>query len=504
MGRDIDLTDGGVASFLEDVANGVAAATLVAPADLTGAAGSYAMELLDELPAGTEFLQINAAGKWTTNAGSAGSLNAAYNNGGSGAGRVITADNGAVEINTPAASGNNVLRLTQADNQTCLFINKTGTGIGNAAHITDAGTGTSLLVVKTGPSGLAALISGDGASLSVGTLVDIQGDSANGALSVSSLDVGTNPVIHTSQFGAGVALHVDNSGNAFEAIVRLESGSGVTDAKLEFVQNAVRRWEIGYDQTALAFVLGRLSFANPSISVDDTTGLVNILQSLVVSRTTNNDCLFVTKTAVGAGALIVLANSGVGNDITADSWDVDANGNPSFGLNTDSLNHSVTIPCGTGQASSILMGVAGIGGTGLLTMQWAVDTDQLVFITGDVGTFVFRENGLVLGNPGGTYSGTNSLILQNGTAPTAGPSNSVVLYSEDVAASAELKVRDEANNITVLSPHTERHGHKLSEAHAWSFYSERDGKYIWVDMLRVVRLLEGLTGEELAFMGEAA
>ena len=61
MGRDIDHTDGGVAIFREDVANGQAAATLVAPADLTGASGSYDMELLDELPAGTEFLQIDAS-----------------------------------------------------------------------------------------------------------------------------------------------------------------------------------------------------------------------------------------------------------------------------------------------------------------------------------------------------------------------------------------------------------------------------------------------------------
>jgi hypothetical protein len=64
--------------------------------------------------------------------------------------------------------------------------------------------------------------------------------------------------------------------NAFEAIVRLESGSGVVDAKVEFVQNSIRRWEIGYDESASAFVLGRLSFATPVFFVEDAAGDVGI------------------------------------------------------------------------------------------------------------------------------------------------------------------------------------------------------------------------------------
>lgn len=46
---------------------------------------------------------------------------------------------------------------------------------------------------------------------------------------------------------------------------------------------------------------------------------------------------------------------------------------------------------------------------------------------------------------------TNTIGIANGTVPSSSPINAVQLYAEDVSASSELKVRDEAGNITVLS-----------------------------------------------------
>jgi len=112
----------------------------------------------------------------------------------------------------------------------------------------------------------------------------------------------------------------------------------------------------------------------------------------------------------------------------------------------------------------------------------------------------------VLFGVGGTpaNNGTNTVSLFNGTAPTSGETNGVVLYAQDDASSSELKVRDEATNITVLSPHNfTRLPDGPSESMAWSYYSERDGKYITVDILRVIRLVEKLTGEKLVYTGEA-
>jgi hypothetical protein len=73
-----------------------------------------------------------------------------------------------------------------------------------------------------------------------------------------------------------------------------------------------------------------------------------------------------------------------------------------------------------------------------------------------------------------------------------------VLYTEDVSSSSELKVRDEAGNVTTLSPHNfSLISEGPSEDMAWSYYSERDGKRINIDMLKAIRVLEKLSGEKL-------
>lgn len=93
-----------------------------------------------------------------------------------------------------------------------------------------------------------------------------------------------------------------------------------------------------------------------------------------------------------------------------------------------------------------------------------------------------------------------ALALFNGTAPTGSVTNGIVLYAEDVSASSELKVRDEAGNVTTLSPHNfELIPEGPSEDMAWSYYSEKDGKRINVDMLKAIRVLEKMSGEQLVY-----
>ena len=102
---------------------------------------------------------------------------------------------------------------------------------------------------------------------------------------------------------------------------------------------------------------------------------------------------------------------------------------------------------------------------------------------------------------GGTVSPTGAakaFAIFNGTPPSGSVPDGVLLYAEDVAASSELKVRDEVGNITTLSPHNFSDiPEGPSEPMAWAYRSERDGTTISVDVLRVIRLVERLTGERL-------
>jgi len=121
--------------------------------------------------------------------------------------------------------------------------------------------------------------------------------------------------------------------------------------------------------------------------------------------------------------------------------------------------------------------------------------------TGNWGLYInSTKNNYFAGNLGlgQTSFGTSAakvLAIGNGTAPSTSIADGVQLYAEDVTSSSELKVRDEAGNITTLSPHNFSLVDK-SEDMAWSFYSEKDSMAINVDMLRVIRALEKLTGEQ--------
>ncbi|NND33872.1 MAG: hypothetical protein HKN76_14880 [Saprospiraceae bacterium] len=106
---------------------------------------------------------------------------------------------------------------------------------------------------------------------------------------------------------------------------------------------------------------------------------------------------------------------------------------------------------------------------------------------------------------GGIFSDGNlgisgSLALANDMAPTSSPANLVQLYAEDAAGSSELIVRDEAGNVTTLSPHNFSLIGDPSEPLAWSFYSQNEHGKINVDMLKTVRLVEELSGEQLVYI----
>lgn len=134
----------------------------------------------------------------------------------------------------------------------------------------------------------------------------------------------------------------------------------------------------------------------------------------------------------------------------------------------------------------------------------AAGSAMLVARNGSGVVFSVQNDGNVrLGSSSAPASATNTLTITNGTAPTGNVTNGVALYSEDVSASAELKVRDEAGNITTLSPHNfSLIPDGPSEEMAWAYYSEKDGTAVNVDMLKLARLVEELTGEQLVYIQE--
>lgn len=109
-----------------------------------------------------------------------------------------------------------------------------------------------------------------------------------------------------------------------------------------------------------------------------------------------------------------------------------------------------------------------------------------------------QQGNWIVGDAVAASNSQGNFHLCNGTPPSSSMTDGVILYAENVAASSELKVRDEAGNVTTLSPHNfTLFQPDIREPIPWSYYSRNTflGKEINVDMAAVVRAVEELTGK---------
>ena len=150
------------------------------------------------------------------------------------------------------------------------------------------------------------------------------------------------------------------------------------------------------------------------------------------------------------------------------------------------------------QGTAGAQGRQGTSGTSIQGTQGA---------TGAGASIAGPTNGVVYSDGGGgsltsnlVHVDSNNLYLYNTAAAPTPAGSRVALYAEPVGATSELKVIDEAGNRTVLSPHNfSLIPEGASEPLAWSYYSEQGDRAINVDMLKMARLLEQITGEKLVY-----
>lgn len=90
-------------------------------------------------------------------------------------------------------------------------------------------------------------------------------------------------------------------------------------------------------------------------------------------------------------------------------------------------------------------------------------------------------------NTGVAITGVIAMAVESGDPSTV--ANSAHIYSKDDSSSAEVFVRDEAGNVTKISPHNEQG--------EWEYYSRNvaTGKTVRVNMEEMIRDIEKLTGK---------
>ena len=83
---------------------------------------------------------------------------------------------------------------------------------------------------------------------------------------------------------------------------------------------------------------------------------------------------------------------------------------------------------------------------------------------------------------------SSAIAMTVGSDPS-GVANNAHIYSKDDTASAEVYVRDEAGNVTKISPHNSQG--------EWEYYSRnvKTGKTVRINMEDMIRDIEALTGK---------
>ena len=141
--------------------------------------------------------------------------------------------------------------------------------------------------------------------------------------------------------------------------------------------------------------------------------------------------------------------------------------------------------------------------------NYVIDVIEYGFNTPEVNLFLdtvpFLGGNLDTNGNNIVSSGTDAVTLKPSTyvdvqdgpvhlevlaSDPSGVTNRASLYAKDVSSSAELFVRDEAGNVTQISPHNTQG--------EWIYYSEnvKTGKRFKVNMEKMIRRLEQITGED--------
>ncbi len=303
-----------------------------------------------------------------------------------------------------------------------------------------------------------------------------------------------------------------NTAIGYQSLVDCTSGyynTGVGSRSLRSVQSGFENSALGafslqmnttgYFNTALgsgSLFSNTIGYYNVAVGASSLTSLVNgwnnvAIGAVALSLADGSQ----GNVAIGADALRDMVQGDGNIAIGAFAMEEHQTGGNNIAIGGGALGDNYT---GTG---NVAIGTgAGYGQqvSDKLFIQMGPGTAPLIY--GDFDTDFVRINDN-LGVGCSTFGGgTKVLAIEAGIAPNAPIPNGGLIFAALDGGTYELRTMDGAGNVTSFSPHNFSLAPR-SEPMAWSYWSENRsvGRRINVDMLRVVRLVERLSGERLVY-----
>ena len=481
---------------------------------LTLKVGDNADNKIELTNAGAQSFTMTSGQNATFNLGGAGTLTVS---GGSGLavnqqaviGGISIDDN---EIATTTSNADLELKTSGTGNVTMSRAQITGgtiTGITDLA-VADGGTGASSLtdnavLTGTGTSAITAEgnLSFNGSTLAVtGAITATTDITATGSIANDAVSI-TDNVIKTSRSNDSLRFQANGTGqiefspngaqvdDVFDSNTRYDFGANRifseqdADASSIFSDSGDRRYSNG------DFVSVSLSSSTSNSHARWRSGSFSLIDMKGNSITSSARYFkgVVTRYAEGMAKNTNTSTASTLNNMTGVYSSLNTTGTDNGGgLTVDSMYNFVSdIALGEGTSETVAVtnayynSVRGSSGDGAITNEYGYHiADSL----GATNKYAFWDES-------NSLSMFGAVILQNQSGDPSGVTDTSHIYAKDDGGSSEVHVRDEAGNVTKISPH--------NDAGEWEFYSKntKTGKTVRINMERAIQVLEKLSGEKL-------